>query len=194
MEVLALDFLNSDWSDYRGSGRAEDRFLQLAWRQQFLTRWHLDVDAAALDESMVRSLITLRSHLWDYAARLVRGEPLAVADMTQLQPYLQASAVRRTLCQDQDGHWRIVLEPLQKDWLWVQSEITVSFVELVTTQEPARIKICENDACGWIFFDASKNRSRRWCAGYACGNMMTVRRYRARQTHHSHATASEESH
>lgn len=194
MEVLALDFLNSDWSDYRGSGREEDHFLQLVWRQQFLARWHLDVDAAALDESMLRSLITLRSHLWDYATRLARGEELAAADMTQLQPYLQVSTMRRTLSQDEEGRWRIVLEPLQKDWLWVQSEITASFVELVTTQEPARIKICENEDCGWIFFDASKNRSRRWCAGYACGNMMTVRRYRARQARHSHVPASEELH
>lgn len=194
MEVLALDFLNSDWSDYRGSGRAEDRFLQLTWRQQFLAHWRFNVDAAALDDSLLRSLLSLRSLLWDYTARLAQGEQLTKAEMVQLQPYLQVSAVRRTLSQDEKGHWRIALEPLQKDWLWVQGEIVTSFVELVTTQEPARIKICENEACGWVFFDASKNRSRRWCAGYACGNMMTVRRYRARQAHHSHAKASEEPH
>ncbi|GHO42852.1 CGNR zinc finger domain-containing protein [Ktedonospora formicarum] len=180
METLVLDFLNSDWHDYRGSGRSEDYFLRVDWRKQFLANWHLDVDAEALDEATLRSLISLRTLLWDIALRMARGEQLADEDIVQLRPFLQSSAVQRDLIKDESGRWQLGLEPLKKDWLWVQSEIATSFIELVTRHDPLRIKTCANGDCGWIFYDSSKNRSRRWCAGYACGNVMTVRRYRAR--------------
>lgn len=180
MEVLALDFLNSDWHDYRDGGRSDDRLVHATWRKHFLETWHLDVDASAIDAAMLRSLTSLRSLLWSIALRLVEGEPLRDEDITQLLPYLQSAAVRRALARDEAGHWQLALEPLRKDWLWVQSEIAASFIELVTRHDPLRIKLCENSDCRWIFYDSSKNRSRRWCAGYACGNIMTVRRYRAR--------------
>jgi predicted RNA-binding Zn ribbon-like protein len=44
-----------------------------------------------------------------------------------------------------------------------------------------RMKSCRNDACGWLFYDHSKNRSRHWCAANPCGNLVNARAYRARQ-------------
>jgi predicted RNA-binding Zn ribbon-like protein len=31
--------------------------------------------------------------------------------------------------------------------------------------------------CGWVFYDRSKNRSRRWCEQATCANLMKVRRF-----------------
>lgn len=45
----------------------------------------------------------------------------------------------------------------------------------------ARLRVCSSPTCTSVFFDASKNRSGRWCDMRACGNQAKVRAYRARQ-------------
>ena len=46
--------------------------------------------------------------------------------------------------------------------------------------DPRRIKRCPNHECLWLFYDASKNLSRRWCAMDDCGTLDKVRRFRGR--------------
>ena len=41
-----------------------------------------------------------------------------------------------------------------------------------------RMKACP--ACGWAFYDRSRNRSRTWCAMAICGNRAKARSYRER--------------
>lgn len=43
-----------------------------------------------------------------------------------------------------------------------------------------RLKICPADDCRWAFYDASRNRSRRWCSMDVCGNRSKVRAFRDR--------------
>jgi predicted RNA-binding Zn ribbon-like protein len=45
-----------------------------------------------------------------------------------------------------------------------------------------RLKICANDACLLGFYDASRNRSGRWCSMARCGNRMKGRAYRERHS------------
>ena len=45
-----------------------------------------------------------------------------------------------------------------------------------------RLKICSNDSCQEAFYDASRNRSGRWCSMAKCGNRMKGRAYRQRQS------------
>jgi len=44
-----------------------------------------------------------------------------------------------------------------------------------------RLKLCPAEDCLWAFFDASKNRSRRWCSMNVCGNRTKTRTYRRRR-------------
>jgi predicted RNA-binding Zn ribbon-like protein len=44
-----------------------------------------------------------------------------------------------------------------------------------------RLKACENDDCGWAFYDRSHGRRGRWCAMSGCGNRMKNRSLRARR-------------
>ncbi len=44
-----------------------------------------------------------------------------------------------------------------------------------------RLKICPEGTCQWVFYDRSKNRSRRWCTMEVCGNRAKTRGYRARR-------------
>jgi predicted RNA-binding Zn ribbon-like protein len=46
-----------------------------------------------------------------------------------------------------------------------------------------RIKRCPAHDCRWLFYDSSKNLSRRWCAMDDCGTLEKVRRYRGKDAH-----------
>lgn len=48
----------------------------------------------------------------------------------------------------------------------------------------SRLKACRNDACQWIFYDTSKNRSGAWCTMTICGNRIKARSYRQRHQAH----------
>lgn len=57
-----------------------------------------------------------------------------------------------------------------------------SAVELLTGADPHRVKACPADeGCGWIFYDESKNSSRRWCSMRGCGSRAKLRRMYARK-------------
>ncbi|GHS87883.1 hypothetical protein AGMMS50218_10700 [Actinomycetota bacterium] len=43
-----------------------------------------------------------------------------------------------------------------------------------------RLKACANPDCQWVYYDASRNRSGRWCSMGECGDVMKARAYRLR--------------
>ena len=53
-------------------------------------------------------------------------------------------------------------------------------LSLMTSSRMARLRRCGNATCYWLFIDETKNCSRRWCEMASCGNLMKVRRHRAR--------------
>lgn len=44
-----------------------------------------------------------------------------------------------------------------------------------------RVKACHAGDCQWAFYDASRNRSGRWCDMAVCGNRTKVRAYRSKR-------------
>jgi predicted RNA-binding Zn ribbon-like protein len=54
-----------------------------------------------------------------------------------------------------------------------------------------RLKTCRNDACRWAFFDASRNRSGRWCDMNVCGVRNKMRTYRERRRSAAHPDLAE---
>lgn len=178
MDLLCLDFVNSDWRDYRGTGRSEDRLLQRAWRDGFLQRWDLG-PLPDPDEATLADLHALRDELLDLLERLSAGDRPAAADLRLLNASLSAAPVRRVFSSTAAGY-RVEEVPMEPGWRWVASAISASCVELLTRHEPARVKFCENPDCRWAFYDESRPRSRRWCAD-ACGSLIKVRRFRARR-------------
>ena len=54
-----------------------------------------------------------------------------------------------------------------------------SAVDLLRHGPLDRVKACAE--CRWLFVDASRNRSRRWCSMNECGGRLKMRRYRARR-------------
>ena len=74
--------------------------------------------------------------------------------------------------------WRWEVEALEI----VAWEIALAAAALLTdTGRCARIRICGNPACDWMFLDESRTGQRRWCRMNVCGNEAKVRRFRERQ-------------
>ena len=53
-------------------------------------------------------------------------------------------------------------------------------VREIASARRERLRFCANDACRWIFFDASRTGRRRWCDMSTCGNRAKAARHRAR--------------
>lgn len=53
-------------------------------------------------------------------------------------------------------------------------------VHLIAEGRPERLRVCANDGCRWVFFDASPTGRRRWCSMASCGNRAKAARHRAR--------------
>ena len=43
-----------------------------------------------------------------------------------------------------------------------------------------RLKLCDMESCRYAFYDASRNRSGRWCSMAVCGNRAKTRAFRER--------------
>ena len=156
-----------------------------------------DADAAALLRSAVdrpavaraafRTAIELREALF----RLFQ----AIADGTApTDPDLQAL---RDAFVTATGHGRLDPGGTGFEWSWAGAvpagasgdvpgdrldrpwwPVAVSAVDLLTRGPLDRVKRCpiEGGGCSWLFVDATKNRSRRWCSMEDCGSQVKSRR------------------
>jgi predicted RNA-binding Zn ribbon-like protein len=59
--------------------------------------------------------------------------------------------------------------------------VTLSALTLLAQADVGRIKQCSGDHCGWLFFDTTKNKRRRWCEMEVCGNRAKQKAHRARR-------------
>lgn len=51
---------------------------------------------------------------------------------------------------------------------WLLAQIVKDSYETLLNAKAERIKECGN--CGWLFYDTTKNGSRRWCSMKSCGS------------------------
>lgn len=154
----------------------EDRTDELADRER-AARWLADqglleapVRLSADDHS---DLLTLRGGVRD--ALRIDGD-------TSVETRRAAEAVLRELplhaCLDKAA---IMPSAALRGARRAMTAISVAWSELAITGEVARLKRCADDTCGWVFWDVSRNNSRRWCKMRVCGNRAKARAYAARQ-------------
>lgn len=177
MDALCLDFLNSEFRDFRGRW-AKDQLLEAEWLEQFLKRWELQ-PADQADPPPLANLLKLRALLRHMVEALASSHPTD-SDLLELNTILLAAPASLQLVRH-DTRYQLEQVPRRKDWKWVQAKIAASFAELLVIYEPRRLKVCENVHCRWIFYDESKSHSRRFCSSNKCANLVKMRRFRARR-------------
>ena len=176
MEAICIDFINSEFRDFRGRWERDD-LQQPGWLEQFLVKWGLQVDQPP-DAATLTTLIALRTLLRSLLEALVVGQ-IADHDLAALNAVLLKMPLNRRLGKDQEGY-RVDMVPLKKDWDWVQAEIAASFAHVLADHDPKRLKICANTNCRGVFYDESKSRTKLYCTPEKCANLMKARRFRIR--------------
>ncbi len=176
MDSICLDFINSEFRDFRGRWVRDD-LQQPGWLEHFLVKWGLQVDRSP-NAATITTLVSLRTLLRSMIEALVEGQ-IADHDQAALNVVLLKMPLNRRLIKDIEGY-RLEMVPLKRDWDWVQAEVAASFAHLLANQDPRRLKICANTNCRGVFYDESKSRTRLYCTSDKCANLLKARRYRAR--------------
>jgi predicted RNA-binding Zn ribbon-like protein len=124
--------------------------------------------------------LELREAIYRICVAQTRGKSPAEADLAVLNSALAhpiggAQVVRRA--GQFQWQWKFDEGALETP-LWVAA---LSAVSLMTSEYFRRVGQCaDEDGCGWLFVDTTKNHSRRWCDINDCGNRAKQRRYQKR--------------
>ena len=186
---LALDFANT--SSGRGSSAPQEHLR----RPEHVVEWaaHAKIvgteDAERLlrvlaaDEGLATRLLdealALREDIYDLAAALAAGQPApeaSVQNLTEAHARALAHARLTPLGHNFGWSWSAQQNPVAA----LLGPISLSALTLLQQADLARVKQCQGDKCGWLFFDATKNKSRRWCEMEVCGNRAKQKRFGAR--------------
>jgi predicted RNA-binding Zn ribbon-like protein len=187
--ALAFDLTNTS------SGRGGPRRLEHLQTAQNVVDWarHAKI-LTARDAGRLHRLAAADRRL---AARLLEG-------MMELREVIHSvgaeiATTRRAARKHMDALVRIHAECLARArltpsastfvWVWdpadspleaILGPIVLSALSVLTGADLSRIKRCPGDHCGWLFFDATKNKGRRWCEMEVCGNRAKQKRRRGR--------------
>jgi predicted RNA-binding Zn ribbon-like protein len=143
---------------------------------RFLNDDHVDGDPTPAE---ARRLAQLRDLLRELAVTVGSGAPLSPDQLARLNEVIGRRPVRAQLEPVASGGYLVDFVPVGGDWLdQVERDLAGAFVSMLRRAHPPRIKVCPG--CGAVFYDASKNRTRRWCDSRTCGNRERVRRHRSR--------------
>jgi predicted RNA-binding Zn ribbon-like protein len=173
MDILALDFVNTEW--FATHYHFRDMLLEPDLREDFLRKQGLAPDAA-LDPECVRALAEERAFLKDALVSLIENQRLPKGADVKLNRYLALSSGRREVLQ-REGRLEVAFQPDEKDCHWIMAEVAQSFVRLAD-MDAGRLRMCENPACRWFFYDETRSRTKR-CCDATCASLVKVRRYRA---------------
>ncbi|GAA0717573.1 CGNR zinc finger domain-containing protein [Dokdonella soli] len=121
----------------------------------------------------------LRDLLYRVLNAAARGDAPTLTDVDILDRELAQALAQRRLVPGPSWRWSWADSDALALPLWQALE---SAGELLVSDDLARLKQCPApDGCGWLFYDVSKNSTRRWCSMRMCGNGAKARRFQSRQ-------------
>lgn len=186
---LCLDFANT--VDNRPSPRRRDLLRSygdlISWSRQtekVSTRQagQLDREAAAHPQkaaAMLRRGKKLREAIYGIYSAIANGRRPTTLDLDTLNKFLGEALARSRISRTRSGFsWEFKASTGDLDQvLW---PVARSAMNLLVSSELSTICECAAADCAWLFLDASKNKSRRWCDMKVCGNRSKIRRFRQR--------------
>jgi predicted RNA-binding Zn ribbon-like protein len=187
--TLAFDFANTS------SGRGWPSHLEHLHAAQDVADWaeHVKLlspaDAVwlrgaltsdpALADLLLRRALSTREDIHAICAEIATGRPVPSLRLDSLARAHAANLAHARLV-DENGRYVWSWEPRQWPVEALLGPIVLSALTTLTQGDLARLKRCQNEKCGWVFFDTTKNRSRRWCEMEICGNRAKQKRFAAR--------------
>ena len=191
---LSLDFANTiDWRNGKKGKVADDKLTTF----DALVKWCKEKGVIGKKEAaqqlgtaggdrILRRAIELRETIYKLFSPVAHDEEPNPRNLEVLNEFLASGSERP----------RIVRESGRFQWHWDEGRavahkmlwpIAKSAADLLTSDYIGKVMECANEeeGCGWLFIDHTKNHSRIWCSTTGCGNRDKVRRYyeRHREEH-----------
>lgn len=163
------------WALHAGTLGSEDASRLLAEAAR-----HPDQSDAAF-----RRAIDLREAIYRVFWSTAHGATPDAADLAAVAREHAVAFAHAAISSTDDGY----------AWTWPSTDadllrplwpIARSAADLLTEGDLRRVKVCpgppgEPVACGWLFYDATKNRGRHWCSMTDCGGATKARRQTRRR-------------
>ena len=187
---LCLDFANTmDWHASENPVESLNKYADLIkWsaKRGIISGDAKDVLLRRSEEKPVEAQAVLekareiRENIYQILSDTVHGKPIKIADLRGFNRVLAGTLAHSRLAPDERGlRWAWDSHPDKLDSvIW---PVVKSAVDLMTSGATKRVGQCADEkGCGWLFWDSSRNRSRRWCDMKDCGNRAKVRRFYAK--------------
>lgn len=130
---------------------------------------------------VLREAIDLREALYRLFAAVAEEEPAPERDLIALNRWIGQSYPHLALEPAADA-FTLAFAASDRDLASVLWPIVGSAADVLTQQRLDRVKRCPGWDCGWLFYDTTKNGTRRWCDMATCGNREKSRlHYRRRR-------------
>jgi predicted RNA-binding Zn ribbon-like protein len=187
---LALDFANTESG--RGFPSHQNHFREAA----NVVEWLRHAKALPVEEAdrlqthvakradlagdLLATAVALRDAVHDIGVALGHGAKppkAALASLSALHARFVAKAELAPSVASCRWTWSIPASPVEG----ALGPIALAAVRLFTEGDFHRIRECGGHACGWLFYDRSKNNRRRWCEMEVCGNRAKQKRLAARR-------------
>lgn len=133
----------------------------------------------ALARRLLRRALDLREALYVIGVEVAAGSAAPAPQVDRLAKEHAACVARARLTPD-GGRYIWSWSPREAAIEAVLGPIALSALATLGQADLTRIKRCEGEKCGWLFFDTTKNKSRRWCEMEVCGNRAKQKRHGAR--------------
>lgn len=160
-------------------------------RYEDLLAWSVEVGtvsergAEALDElakrdpsaaqTALESAREVREALFGILRAIENGMPPPAADLVRFNAGLAESMSHARILATDDGFELRWEGPELERPIW---SIVQAASDMLLAGDVSKIGVCASETCQYLFFDTTRNHSRRWCDAAICGNRARVRRYR----------------
>ena len=177
---LCLDFINAapatSYAELVAWGAAAGAF-DPGEAEYARTKWADTPDGVAA----LGIALAFRLQLKAIADRLLARRPDVSPDgVARINELLRSRLGYLEITPGHDGwekRWKVPLRRAE-DVLWA---VARSAADLLSEDDPALLKRCENPKCGWLFYDTTKNHRRRWCSMETCGSRAKAAAYYERR-------------
>jgi len=187
---LALDFANTEsgrgFPSHQNHLREAGDVVDWLRRAKVLPEDEADwlkgqvSEHADLAADLLACAIELRAAIQAIGAALgrrLKPPEAALASLSALHARFVAAAELTPGALACHWRWSVRASPVEA----ALGPVALAAVSLFTQGDLSRIRECGGHACGWLFYDRSKNNRRRWCEMEVCGNRAKQRRLAARR-------------